>query len=63
MLRGSPQTVVGTTDQVAGEIAIDLNDLSTTNRADFNLNIPSVPFVADVSEEVTLALSFVAPAA
>lgn len=157
VLRGSPTTVVGTTDQVAGEVAVDLNDLSSTqvgtiqinartlvtdenrrnqairnrilntdryefitfvpteiigldgsvtseqeltfqivgdltirdvtqqvnfdvaaqvdgdgrlvgtaaatiNRADFELNIPSVPFVADVGEEVTLALNFTAPA-
>jgi polyisoprenoid-binding protein YceI len=157
VLRGSPTTVVGTTDQVAGEIAVDLNDLSTAqvgtiqvnartletpesrrnqtirnrilftdqyefitfapteivglagsaaagqpltfqivgeltirditrqvtfnvtaqvdgngqlvgtaetvvNRTDFELNIPSVPFVADVSEEVTLGLNFVAAA-
>jgi hypothetical protein len=34
--------------------------VTTINRADFDLNIPSVPFVADVSEEVTLSLSFVA---
>lgn len=156
LLRGSPTTVVGTTNQVAAEIAVDLNDLSaaqvgpiqinartlvtdedrrnqairnrilftdqyefitftpteitgltgsavpgqeitfqitgsltirdisqpvtfqvtaqvtadghltgsavtTINRADFDLSIPSVPFVADVSEEVELALSFTAP--
>lgn len=156
VLRGSQATVVGTTNQVAGEIAVDLNDLSTAqvgtiqvnartfvtdenrrnqmirnqilntdryeyitfvpteivglsgsaaagqewtfqivgdltirditqpvtfevtarvdgnghlvgtavtmiNRADFNLNIPSVPFVADVGEEITLALNFTAP--
>ena len=29
-LRGQPQTVTGVTDQVAGEIALDLNDLSST---------------------------------
>jgi polyisoprenoid-binding protein YceI len=157
VLRGSPVRVVGTTNQVAGEIAVDLNDLSSVqvgpiqvnartlatdedrrnqairnrilftdsyeyitftpaeiiglsgsavpgqeltfeilgdltirditqqvtfavtalvdgegqlvgtaetvvNRADFDLNIPSVPFVADVGEEVTLALSFMAVA-
>lgn len=155
VLRGQPTTVIGETDQVAGEIAVDLNDLSsaqvgtiqvnartfvtdesrrnqmirnqildtdsyelitftpteisglsgsttpgqewtfqitgdltirditqpvtfdvtaqvdddnrllgtavtTINRADFDLNIPSVPFVADVGEEVTLALNFMA---
>ena len=29
MLRGEPNTVVGTSDQVAGQIAVDLADLST----------------------------------
>lgn len=29
-LRGEPKTVVGTTDQVAGEIAVDRTDLSST---------------------------------
>jgi polyisoprenoid-binding protein YceI len=29
-LRGQPQTVVGVTDQIAGEIAVDLNDLAST---------------------------------
>lgn len=29
-LAGQPKTVVGTTDQVAGQLAVDLNDLSTT---------------------------------
>jgi polyisoprenoid-binding protein YceI len=29
VLRGEPKTVIGTTDQVAGEFAIDLADLST----------------------------------
>jgi polyisoprenoid-binding protein YceI len=29
VLRGEPKTVVGTTDQVTGEIAVDLSDLST----------------------------------
>lgn len=157
ILRGAPTTVIGATSQVAGEIAVDLNDLSTAqvgaiqinartletdedrrnqairnrilftdnyefitftpteiiglsgsavpgqpvsfqitgdltirdmtqpitfevtaqvdenghligsavttiNRADFDLSIPSVPFVAEVSEEVELALNFTAPA-
>jgi polyisoprenoid-binding protein YceI len=28
-------------------------------RSDFNISIPSVPFVADVGEEITLELNFV----
>ena len=45
-----------------------LNQLSgtavtTIQRADYNLNIPSVPQVADVSEEVRVELDFVAAAA
>lgn len=44
-----------------------LNQLSgtavtTVQRADYNLNIPSVPQVADVSEEVRVELDFVAAA-
>lgn len=35
---------------------------TTVNRADYNLQIPSVPNVANVSEEVTLVLDFVATA-
>ncbi|HWQ14597.1 MAG TPA: YceI family protein, partial [Roseiflexaceae bacterium] len=45
----SPERLVGTATAVI-------------NRADFNLAIPSVPFVADVSEQVTLAIDFVAQA-
>ena len=42
-----------------------LNQLSgtavtTVQRADYDLNIPSVPQVADVSEEVRVELDFVA---
>jgi polyisoprenoid-binding protein YceI len=33
---------------------------TTIKRADYNLNIPNVPFVANVSEDVALELSFVA---
>jgi polyisoprenoid-binding protein YceI len=35
---------------------------TTINRADYNLTIPSVPQVADVSEQVRLELNFVAAA-
>jgi polyisoprenoid-binding protein YceI len=38
MLRGSPKTVVGTTDQVSGEIAIDLNDLSSAKAGEMRIN-------------------------
>ncbi|MDQ4075832.1 MAG: YceI family protein [Chloroflexota bacterium] len=35
---------------------------TTINRSDWNLAIPSVPFVADVSEQVRLELDFAAMA-
>ena len=38
VLRGSPVTVVGATDQVTGEIAIDLNDLSTAQVGTIQVN-------------------------
>ncbi|MFN2143430.1 MAG: YceI family protein [Candidatus Promineifilaceae bacterium] len=37
-LRGSLNTVVGSTDQVAGELAVDLNDLSTTQIGALQIN-------------------------
>jgi polyisoprenoid-binding protein YceI len=37
-LRGNRKTVVGTTDQVAGEIALDLNDLSTAQVGIIQIN-------------------------
>jgi predicted lipoprotein with Yx(FWY)xxD motif/polyisoprenoid-binding protein YceI len=37
-LRGNRITVVGTTDQVAGELAVDLNDLSTTQIGALQIN-------------------------
>ena len=37
-LRGSRLTVVGTTDQVAGQIALDLSDLSTTQIGEIQIN-------------------------
>ncbi len=38
LLRGNPVTVVGVTDQVAGEIAVDLNDLSTAQVGQIQIN-------------------------
>jgi polyisoprenoid-binding protein YceI len=38
VLRGSPTTVLGTTDQVPGEIAVDLNDLSTVQVGTIQVN-------------------------
>lgn len=38
VLRGNPITVVGVTDQVAGQIAIDLNDLSTAQVGEIKIN-------------------------
>jgi hypothetical protein len=35
---------------------------ATVKRSDFNLTIPSVPNVANVGEEVTLQIDFVATA-
>ena len=37
-LRGSRTTVVGETDQVAGELAVDFNDLSTTQVGTLQIN-------------------------
>jgi polyisoprenoid-binding protein YceI len=38
LLRGSPKTVVGITDQVSGEIAADLNDLSSVQVGEIRIN-------------------------
>ena len=46
--------VSGFSDRIEGSAS------STVNRADFDLNIPNVPFVANVDEEVTLTIDFVA---
>ncbi len=35
---------------------------ATVNRSDFNLDLPSVPNVANVGEQVTLQINFVANA-
>jgi polyisoprenoid-binding protein YceI len=37
-LRGQPTTVTGVTDQVAGEIALDLNDLASTQVGVLQIN-------------------------
>ncbi len=37
-LRGQPKTVVGTTSQVAGELAVDINDLSTVQAGVIQVN-------------------------
>ena len=38
VLRGSPKTVVGSTDQVSGEIAADLDDLSSAEAGLIQIN-------------------------
>jgi polyisoprenoid-binding protein YceI len=37
-LRGAPKDVIGVSNQVAGEIAVDLNDLSTAKAGVFQIN-------------------------
>lgn len=37
-LRGTPQTVVGSTDQVAGQVAVDPSDLSTAQFSEIVIN-------------------------
>jgi len=37
-LRGAPKDVIGASNQVAGEIAVDLNDLSTAKAGVFQIN-------------------------
>lgn len=54
------QVTFNVTAQVNGDGQLVGTAEATINRAGFDLAIPSVPFVADVSEEVTLSLSFVA---
>jgi polyisoprenoid-binding protein YceI len=46
--------VSGSSDRIEGSAS------STVNRADFDLVIPNVPLVANVDEEVTLTIDFVA---
>lgn len=47
---------------VISETRLEGSASTTVNRADFNLQIPSVPNVADVDEEVLLEIDFVAAA-
>jgi polyisoprenoid-binding protein YceI len=61
-------TIRDITQQVTFEVAAQVDGAgqlvgtaeTTINRADFDPSIPSVPFVADVGEEVALVLSFIA---
>lgn len=54
--------VFDATAQATSAEQITGSAMTVINRNDFNLNIPSVPFVANVTEEVTLKLDFVAAA-
>jgi polyisoprenoid-binding protein YceI len=64
-------TVKGTTNPVTFTVTVEMIDESTIQgsataevlRSDFDIGIPSVPFVADVTDEVILKLDFVALAA
>ena len=64
-------TVKGTTQTVTFVVTVAMIDESTIEgsavaevlRSDFEIGIPSVPSVADVTDEVTLGLEFVATAA
>ncbi len=57
-----PVTFDATAKLVAGSPAqLEGTATTTVHRADFNLQIPNVPSVANVSDEVKLDLSFVAP--
>ncbi len=63
-------TIAGTTQPVTFDVTATLATAdqltghaeTVIQRSNFNLTIPSVPFVADVGEEVTLKLDFVANA-
>jgi len=48
ILRGSPKTVVGTTNQVAGEIAANLNDLDAAQVGTIKINARTLSTDADV---------------
>jgi polyisoprenoid-binding protein YceI len=58
----------GTTEPVAFDVTATMADDSTIQgeavatvlRSDFGIGIPSVPFVADVGDEVVIRLEFVA---
>ena len=47
ILRGSPYTVVGTTNQVAGQIAADLDDLDTARVGEIRINARTLTTDAD----------------
>src|SRR5688572_16974304 len=47
ILRGSPKTVVGTTNQVAGQIAADLDDLDTARVGTIRINARTLTTDAD----------------
>lgn len=61
-------TIKGSTIPVTFQVVVDMADESSISgvatgevlRSDFGIGIPSVPFVADVSDEVLLTLEFVA---
>jgi polyisoprenoid-binding protein YceI len=63
--------VKATTNPVTFTVNVEMIDESTIQgsataevlRSDFDIGIPSVPFVADVTDEVILKLDFVALAA
>lgn len=64
-------TIVGVTQSVTFDVTATLNSAdqltgraeTTISRADFNLRVPDVPFVANVADDVTLKLIFTASAA
>src|SRR5688572_14612419 len=47
ILRGAPKTVVGTTNQVAGQIAADLDDLDTAKVGTIQINARTLTTDAD----------------
>jgi polyisoprenoid-binding protein YceI len=55
--------VFDVTAQMVADAQIQGSASATIQRGDFNLAIPNVPFVANVGEEVTLEIDFVANAA
>jgi polyisoprenoid-binding protein YceI len=63
-------TIAGVTQSVTFDVSATLDSADSLSghaetiisRADFNLNIPDVPFVANVGDEVTLKLDFIATA-
>jgi polyisoprenoid-binding protein YceI len=61
-------TIKGTTNPVTFDVTVEMTDESILEgmantvvlRSDFGIGIPSVPFVADVTDEVTLDMEIVA---